>query len=181
MCVWNFTANLVKILQRHFNCITKHTLGVLSRRSTFSVLVGTLFKKFSLFLNTVVYFDMKSSIRWHTNSNRKWRPLSSKLWCCVVWLEYTKFADIPAACIRITLFMQAAGFSEMSLSSLHAISHEPQTQFMCRCWRSQTHQTAGVPVNTSFCSVFHKQLKHMFQPLSLGDDHVCLYKILEGK
>jgi len=25
VCVWNFVANLVKILQRHFNCLTKHT------------------------------------------------------------------------------------------------------------------------------------------------------------
>jgi len=24
VCVWNFAANLVKILQRHFNCLTKH-------------------------------------------------------------------------------------------------------------------------------------------------------------
>jgi hypothetical protein len=24
-CVWNFAANLVKILQRHLNCLTKHT------------------------------------------------------------------------------------------------------------------------------------------------------------
>jgi hypothetical protein len=53
-CVWNFAANLVKILQRHFNCLTKHMLGTLSSRSAPSVLVGTLFKKFGLFLNTVV-------------------------------------------------------------------------------------------------------------------------------
>jgi hypothetical protein len=25
VCVWNFAANLVNILQRHFNCLTKHT------------------------------------------------------------------------------------------------------------------------------------------------------------
>ena len=25
VCVWNFAANLVKSLQRHFNCLTKHT------------------------------------------------------------------------------------------------------------------------------------------------------------
>jgi hypothetical protein len=46
---------LVKILQRHFNCLTNHTLGALSSRSAlFSVLVGALFKKFGLFLNTVL-------------------------------------------------------------------------------------------------------------------------------
>ena len=25
VCVWNFAANLVKILRRHFSCLTKHT------------------------------------------------------------------------------------------------------------------------------------------------------------
>ena len=25
VCVWNFVANFVKILQRHFNCLAKHT------------------------------------------------------------------------------------------------------------------------------------------------------------
>ena len=24
VCVWNFAANMIKILQRHFNCLTKH-------------------------------------------------------------------------------------------------------------------------------------------------------------
>jgi len=33
-------------------CCQNLTLGVLSRRSALPVLVGTLFKKFSLFLNT---------------------------------------------------------------------------------------------------------------------------------
>jgi hypothetical protein len=46
-----FAANLVKILQRHLNCLTKQTLGALSSRSALSVLVGALFKKFGLFLN----------------------------------------------------------------------------------------------------------------------------------
>jgi hypothetical protein len=65
------------------------------------------------------YFDKISSILWHNDSKRKWRPLSSELWCCVVWQEYIKVADIPTASTRVTLFMQAPGFSEMSLSSLH--------------------------------------------------------------
>jgi hypothetical protein len=50
VCVGKFAANLVKILQRYFNCLTKHTEGALSSRSALSVLVGGLFKKFGLFL-----------------------------------------------------------------------------------------------------------------------------------
>jgi hypothetical protein len=37
-------------------CYQNLTLDVLSSRSALSVLVGTLFKKFSLFLNTVVLY-----------------------------------------------------------------------------------------------------------------------------
>jgi hypothetical protein len=63
--VRNFAANLVKILQMHFSCLTKRTLGALSSRSALSVLVGALFKKLSLFLNTVVFIP-------------KWLPCQTK-------------------------------------------------------------------------------------------------------
>jgi hypothetical protein len=54
VCV-NFCCKLgIKILQRRFNCLTKHTLDAFSISSTLSVLVGALFKKFGLFLITVV-------------------------------------------------------------------------------------------------------------------------------
>jgi hypothetical protein len=56
VCVWNFAANLVKILQRHFNCLTTHTLGALSSCSAYSVLVDALFKKFGLFLIRSVHY-----------------------------------------------------------------------------------------------------------------------------
>jgi hypothetical protein len=37
-------------------CCQNLTLGALSSRSALSVVVGALFKKFRLFLNTAVYF-----------------------------------------------------------------------------------------------------------------------------
>jgi hypothetical protein len=56
VCV-KFCCKLGKVLQRYFNCLTKHTLGALSSRSALSVLVGALFKKFGLFLNRIVFQD----------------------------------------------------------------------------------------------------------------------------
>ena len=34
--MWNFAANLAKILQRHFNCLTKHTGSTVHKRNSLS-------------------------------------------------------------------------------------------------------------------------------------------------
>jgi hypothetical protein len=67
-----------------------------------------------------IYFDIKPSILQPTDTKRRWRSLSLELLCCVVWRKCTNVAEAPAASIMVTLFMQAAGSSEMSQSSLHS-------------------------------------------------------------
>jgi hypothetical protein len=61
VCV-KFCCKLGTNLKRYFNCLTKHTLVALSSRSALSVLIGALFKKFGLFLNTCQYTLGKGTV-----------------------------------------------------------------------------------------------------------------------
>jgi hypothetical protein len=98
-------------------CCKSLTLGALSSRSALSVLVGALFKKLGLFLNTPrIHHFKKSDLKSQRPSSSRVRKVSLSLVCAVfIFLFYfSVHIDYKQICqCQMKNFLQINTFSAM--------------------------------------------------------------------